>query len=69
MIEPFKYIIQPVAIERDDGGRVTREIPGEMVSVYNAEQAVEAITEFEQQLAVFVAEQNGSIPPMEVIEK
>lgn len=50
MPEPFKYLIQPVAIERDENGQVRREIPGEVLSVYSLEQAVEAITTFEEQL-------------------
>ena len=51
MIEPMKYLIQPVAVERDpDTGRITREIPGEVITVYNAAQAAEAIVEFEAQL-------------------
>jgi hypothetical protein len=49
-IEPFKYMIQPVAIERDDAGQVRREIPGEVLNVYSLAQAMEAITAFEQQL-------------------
>lgn len=49
-IEPFKYLVQPVAVERDDNGRVVREMPAEVVSVYSAEQAVQAITEFESTL-------------------
>lgn len=50
MIEPFKYLIQPVAIERDDTGRVTREMPGEVFNVFSAAQAAEAIVEFEAQI-------------------
>jgi hypothetical protein len=50
MIEPFKYLIQPVAIERDENGRILREIPGEILSVYSATQAETAIKEFETQL-------------------
>jgi hypothetical protein len=47
MIEPFKYLIQPVALERDEGGQIKREVPGEVISVYSVAQAMEAITEFE----------------------
>ena len=51
-VEPFKYLIQPVAIERDESsGRVTREIPGEVLTVFTAEDAQRAVTEFEATLA------------------
>lgn len=63
MIEPLKYLIQPVAYERDDEtGRVLRELPGETVTVYSAEQAAEAIEQFEQKLSALVASQNGAGP-------
>lgn len=60
MIEPFKYMIQPVALERDESGRVIREIPGEILSVYSAEKAAEAIESFEEQLARLVSENGNS---------
>jgi len=47
-IEPFKYLIQPVAIERGEDGRITRELPGETLSVFNVDDAVKLITEFER---------------------
>jgi hypothetical protein len=50
MIEPFKYLIQPVAVERGEDGRIVREIIGETVSVYNIDKAVELIREFEEQI-------------------
>ena len=50
MIEPFKYLLQPVAIERNDEGRIVREMPGEVIAVYSREQAVEAIEMFENKL-------------------
>jgi hypothetical protein len=51
MIEPFKYLVQPVALERDGTtGRAVRELPGSTVTVYDAEQAAQAIVEFELQL-------------------
>lgn len=56
MIEPFKYVITPVAIERDDDGKVLREIVGEAASAYSLTQATELIKSFEQQI---VAAQNG----------
>jgi hypothetical protein len=57
MIEPFKYILQAVAIERDDDtGRIVREIPAEPVFVYSAAEAMEAVTKFEENLAESVKE-------------
>lgn len=62
-VEPFKYMIQPVAIERDDAGQIRREIPGEVVSVYSLTQAIEAITMFEEQLKQMTQRSdNGSNP-------
>lgn len=50
-IEPFKYLLQPVALERDpETGRIVRELPGETLAVYSAAQAAEVIAEFETQL-------------------
>jgi len=63
MIEPLKYLIQPVAYERDDEtGRVLREMPGETVVVFSAEQAVSAIDQFEAQLVELQASMNGASP-------
>lgn len=48
MIEAYKWLIQPIAIERDDEtGRVTRELPGQVVTVFTADDAARAVTEFE----------------------
>lgn len=49
-VEPFKYLLQPVALERNGTGRVLRELPAPVLTVYNAEQAAEAVREFEAQL-------------------
>lgn len=52
-IRPFKYLLQPVAVEQDDEtGRLLRELPAEPVTVYNGEQALKAIEEFEMQLGL-----------------
>jgi len=48
-LEPLKYLIQSVAIERD-GDRIVAERVAQVVTVFNAEQAVQAIHEFEQQI-------------------
>jgi hypothetical protein len=51
MIEPLKYLLQPIAYERDDEtGRVLREIPGQVITVYTANQAADAVMEFEAAL-------------------
>jgi hypothetical protein len=51
LIEPLKYLIQPIAYERDDEtGRVLREMPGPVVTVFTAEDAARAVTEFEAAL-------------------
>lgn len=60
-VEPFKWLLQPVCVERDESGRVTREIPGEILQVFSAAQAVEAIDEFEAKLQEMVTA-NGSGP-------
>jgi hypothetical protein len=51
MIEPFKYLIQPVALERDPDGHIVREVSAEPVAVYSLEQAVALIERFELELA------------------
>lgn len=51
MLEPLKYLIQCVAIERDPlTQRVVREVPAETISVFSAEEAHEKITQFEHEL-------------------
>jgi hypothetical protein len=50
MIEPFKYLIQPVAVERDEAGRIVAERPAQTLAVYSAAEAVQAIEQFEQEL-------------------
>jgi hypothetical protein len=62
VIEPFKYLIQPVAIERGEDGRIVREVPGETVSVYSAEQALQLVEQFEAQLVEHAASTNGTGP-------
>lgn len=61
-VEPFKYLIQPVALERGEDGKVLRERPAEVISVYSADQAVQAITEFEQQILELQKPSNGDGP-------
>jgi Ser/Thr protein kinase RdoA (MazF antagonist) len=57
MIEPLRYLIQPIAYERDDEtGRVIREIPGQVVTVYTANQAADAVMEFENALKQLTTE-------------
>lgn len=51
MLEPFKYMIQCVAIERDEQGQIVREVPAETQSAYRVEQAQEIITKFQQEIA------------------
>ena len=61
MIEPLKYLLQPVAYERDDEtGRVVREVPGQVLTVFSAEQAAEAVTLFERQLQELVSRNGNS---------
>jgi hypothetical protein len=62
VIERLKFLLQPVAIERDDDGKIVREMPAEVITVYSAEQAALAVTEFEAALAEMAAQANG-IPP------
>lgn len=60
MIEPFKYLLQPVALERDpDTGRAVREMPGQVLTVYDAAEAADAIARFELELAALI-EHEGS---------
>jgi hypothetical protein len=51
MLEPFKYLIQPVAIDRDQDGNIIREVAGETVAVYSLQQATALIERFELELA------------------
>jgi len=53
MLEPFKYLIQPVAVERDADGRVVREIPGETRPAYTLEQIAALVELFEAQIAEY----------------
>jgi len=57
MLETLKYLIQPVAIERDENGRILREVPGETKSAYSLEQIQQLVAEFEQ--AIVNANQGG----------
>jgi hypothetical protein len=66
-VEPFKYLIQAVAVERDDEtGRIVKEHPAQVVTVFTAEDAARAVQEFEKTLAEMQS-QNGDRP--ESIEK
>jgi hypothetical protein len=38
MLELLKIVVQPVLIERDEGGRITGEQVGEAAALYTAEQ-------------------------------
>jgi hypothetical protein len=64
-VEPFKYLIQPVAIERDEeSGRITREVPGEVLVVFCAEDAERAVTGFEAALKQLTEGRNGDALPL-----
>lgn len=56
-VEPFKYLIQPVVIRRDEKGKIVGEAPGEVLTVYSAAKAMEAITEFEAQVVKLADEE------------
>lgn len=61
-IEPLKFLLQPVAYERDDEtGRVVREIPAQVFTVFSAEEAAFAVNEFVK--AIY--SQNGAVPQEE----
>lgn len=51
MIKPFKYVVQPVAVEVDESGRPTREVIGQAVDLYTPDQVVDFIITIETQLA------------------
>jgi hypothetical protein len=65
-LEPFKYLVQPVAIERDDNGRIAREVPGETLNFYEIAAIPEALRQFEQQLATM---QNGEEATLPITEE
>jgi hypothetical protein len=51
LIEPFKYILQIVALERDDEtGKIVREVPSEPFVAYAPEQIINAVLKFEDQI-------------------
>jgi len=63
MLEPLKYLVQPVAVERDDRtGRLTREVPAAVLTVYDADQAADVIHSFEASLHGLAADLNGGMP-------
>ena len=51
MYEPFKYVVQCVAIERDEQGNVVREMPAEPANTYNIDQIQALIQKFHEELA------------------
>jgi len=62
-IEPFKYLIQPVAVERDETGRIVRELPGEVATVYGVAEAIACVEQFERAISEMDGgEMNGSRP-------
>jgi len=50
VIEPFKYLIQPVALERDEHGRVIAERIAQPVTAYNLTQVTKVVYDFEQEI-------------------
>jgi len=60
MIEPYKYLLQPVAIERDQDGRIVAERVAQVITVFNAEEAARAVIEFEASLAQMTASEDGN---------
>jgi len=50
-LEPFKYIVQCVAIERDEQGNVVREVPAEAQNAYQTEHINEIIRKFQEEIA------------------
>jgi len=59
-LEPLKYLIQPVAIERDtDTGRIVREVPAETMTVYSVEEAAALIVKFESDIGEFNSREGG----------
>jgi hypothetical protein len=65
-VEPFKYLLQPVAVERDDEtGRIVKEHPAQVVTVFTAEDAARAVVEFEKALVEMTQQQNGDRPNKE----
>jgi len=57
MLEPFKYLLQPVALERDQDGQIIREVPGETMHLYTLEQLAGAVEQWETQLGRLNMEQ------------
>ena len=56
MLELLKIIVQPVALERDDDGKIIGEKAGEPTPLYSFEQLQEFWAVIEQQL---LQQQNG----------
>jgi len=50
MLEVLKFLIQPVAIERDANGKIIREVPGDVISIFDPAKAEEAMRGFEMQI-------------------
>lgn len=44
MIEPFKFVVQAVLLERDDEGQIVREVPADPLTFYSADKMNEWAT-------------------------
>jgi hypothetical protein len=56
-LQPFKFVVQGVALRVDGTGKVLGEVTTEPVSLYGVEQLKEWADGFEENLARAVAEQ------------
>ena len=63
MLEVLKFLIQPVAIERDANGKIIREVPGEVISIFDPAKAAEAMQGFEMQIRNLNQQSNQQQPP------
>jgi hypothetical protein len=55
-------LVAPVVLERDDAGRVVRELVGDATPLYRAEDVIRFVEAIELELERANANGNGSIP-------
>jgi hypothetical protein len=61
-LEPFKFVVQAVLLEKDSDGRITGECSTDPVTIYGVENLKEWIDHFPDALAALAGSQEQQVP-------
>lgn len=66
MLEPLKYIVQCVALERDEHGKIVGERPTQAQPAYSYDEIQRIVSEFQQEIERLNEQgTNGAAPTQE----